>query len=124
MALLARTLTIVAVDTGYTLRQLLINAGAPNLTGDNARVRVAKVIIQLDGAETDNVYFVEAPGPITTTVGNVPDQYGLMLSTTAASVYSTFSEDHRQNTNTISLDEIVLAADAANTVVHAWIYSI
>ncbi len=124
MALLARTLTIPAVDTGYTLRTLLISAGVTRLSGENAPVRCASVTIQLDGAETDNVYFVENPGTIVTTVGNVPDQYGYLLSTTAASIYTTFQESTRQNTNTLSLDEIVLATDAANTVVHAWIYYI
>jgi len=119
---IAYTLTIPAVDTGYTLWELLIAAGIPASALPITR-RVASLKLQIDTAETDNVYLVPRNGPVVTTVGNVPDQYGYILSLTG-SLYSSFYEDSRQNINGISLEEVCLATDAANSIVHLWAYTI
>lgn len=116
--LIAATLTIPAVGTGYTLKQLLDLA----LVRYPETYRVASVKLQIDPAATGSAYLVSGSGTIATTA-DVPDQYGYILSL-VGDLYSTFLEESRQNTNTLSLDEICLAADVANTVVHLWAYTI
>lgn len=126
--IIAATLTIPADDTGYSLATLLATANSALLAA-NAPLnsipdshRVAKIQIQADPAETDNVYIVPNPGTLAVTA-HVPNNYGVIVSLTGV-VYQTFQEETRQNTNTLSLDEFFVAADADNTVFHLWAYTI
>lgn len=110
--LIAATLTIPAVDTGYTLETLLNTAGAALPVSG----RVAALRLQW---ENNIAFIVPNAGTITTTTGTTPDQYGFRLDTNTR-----VFEETRHETNSISLQEIVLAADTASTKVHVFAYSI
>lgn len=125
---ISATLTIPNDDTGYTLRELLELANISLLAANQplnaipATYRVAGIKLQADKDETDNVYIVPTKGALAVTA-HVPNNYGYIIST-AGSLYSSFYEETRQGNNNLSLDEIILAADADNTLIHLWAYTV
>ena len=106
--LINRTITLPAVDTGYSLYDLL-KAEEPNL-----RERVAGLRLQTGPAGT--TYLVPNPGGYTSTTGNVPDDYGWRID-----VDNPYQVDQHP-ANQISLTEYYLGTDAAGTLVHVHAY--
>lgn len=106
----ANTITLTATDTGQTLYDLLVAAGAelPIVP----RVACVKIF-----AETAGSYLVPNPVAYTTTVGNVPDQYGYSFDDQG----SFFEMAYPQNS--ISLNDIVIGGVSGN-VLHAYGYAI
>lgn len=107
--MIAATVNLAAVDTGYNLYTLLNNTKLP--------IRCTELVLQW---ENNIVYVVPVAGTITTTTGTVPDQYGALIDTTTR----VLQLGPQSNGNGISLQDVIVAASAANTVLHVLAYSL
>lgn len=100
----ANLVTLTNTDTGNTLTDLLVAAGA-----NMPRVRrVASLKVSIVGLT--EAYLVPNTGAYTTTVGNVPDQYGwdfLNMGTWFEMAYPS---------NNISLDDIIIGGVTGATL--------
>jgi len=106
----ANTITLTATDEGQSLYSLLVAAGAKLPTVP--RVACIKIV-----ADTAGSYLVPTTGSYTTTVGNIPDQYGYSFDDQG----SFFEMAYPQNW--ISLYDIVIGGVSGN-VLHAYGYAI
>lgn len=112
--MIAAKVTLAAADTGYRLLDLLETAtGRTNL--DTEYPRACSITIQYLGS-TDG-YIVPNDGAYTTTVGNVPDQYGYSFAN--GGTYWEKTADH----NLFSLAEIILGAETAGDTFAVTVYA-